>query len=81
MSPTCSIPIESLMKSGVTPVASCSSAESCWCVVLAGWMASVLASPTFARCETSPSESMNFLPAASPPLMPKPTIAPAPCGR
>ena len=33
------------MRSGVTPEASCSSSVSCWCVVDAGWITSVLASP------------------------------------
>ena len=45
MSATFSIPTERRMKSGVTPVASCSSSDSCWWVVDAGWMTSVLASP------------------------------------
>ena len=41
------------MKSGVTPVAACSSSVNCEWVVLAGWMISDLASPTFARSEKS----------------------------
>ena len=53
MSSTFSMPTERRMKSGVTPVASCSSSESCWWVVVAGWMTSVLASPTLARWERS----------------------------
>jgi len=41
-------------------------------------MTSVLASPTLARWLIIRSASMNFLPAARPPLMPKLTIEPAP---
>ena len=33
------------MRSGVTPDASCSSSVSCWCVVVAGWITRVFASP------------------------------------
>ena len=33
ISSTSSIPIDSLIKSSVTPVDSCSSLVSCWCVV------------------------------------------------
>ena len=35
-SPISSRPTESLIKSDVTPVETCSSGLSCWCVVLAG---------------------------------------------
>jgi len=41
-----------------------------------GWMMSDLASPTFARCEKSSMCRINCIPASSPPLMPKPTMAP-----
>ena len=78
MSSTCSSPTESRTKSSVTPVASCSSGVSCWCVVDAGWITRLFASPMFARCEKSLTGSMNFFPASSPPLMPKPMIAPQP---
>ena len=61
------------------PPSSCS-ASICWCVVLAGWMTSVLASPTLARWLASRTASMNLRPAARPPLMPKLTIEPAPFG-
>jgi len=80
MSSTSSMPTDTLTKSGVTPAESCSSGLSCWCVVVAGWMTSVLASPMLARCEASLTLSMNFDPAVAPPLMPKPRIAPAPLG-
>ncbi len=47
-SSTCSRPTDSRMRSGVTPVAACSSGSSCECVVEAGWMISDFASPTLA---------------------------------
>ena len=49
-------------RSGLTPDATCCSSVSCWWVVLAGWMISVLASPILARCEISRSSSMNLAP-------------------
>ena len=76
MSSIDSRPIERRTKSSVTPVSSCSSAVSCECVVVAGWMQSDLASPMLARCENSFVLSTNRRPASRPPLMPKPTIAP-----
>ncbi len=48
-----SVPIESLTKSGVTPVFACSSTVSCWWVVLAGWITRLFESPIFARSEKS----------------------------
>src|SRR5579885_2664324 len=77
-SSTVSRPMERRMKSGVTPVSYCSSGVSCEWVVLAGWMISDLASPTLARWEKSSTLRINCLPASSPPLMPKPRIAPYP---
>ena len=65
----------------MTPVVTCSSATSCWCVVVAGWMARLRTSPTLARWLCSSSESTNFWPASRPPLMPNETIAPWPFGR
>ena len=62
------------------PAALRSSADICWWVVLAGCNTSVLASPTFARCDASFTFSMNVRPAARPPLMPKLRIAPVPFG-
>mmetsp|Transcript_7243 Transcript_7243/g.18421 ORF Transcript_7243/g.18421 Transcript_7243/m.18421 type:complete len:306 (-) Transcript_7243:438-1355(-) len=64
--------------SGGMPHAFCCSAFICECVVVAGWMASVRASPTLATWLTSFSESMNARPAAGPSaaLMPKITMGP-----
>ena len=62
------------MKSGVTPVASCSSWDNCWCVVLAGCIAKLFASPIFARSENNSKFSITFLPASSPPSTPNPKI-------
>ena len=42
-----SIPTETRMYSGVTPVASCSPTVSCECVVDAGWITSVFVSATY----------------------------------
>src|SRR5271165_5544517 len=64
MSRTSSIPTESRINSGVTPVSRCSASESCWCVVEDGWITSDLASPMFARRLKSFTELMNFLPAS-----------------
>jgi hypothetical protein len=58
-------------KSGVTPVALCSSSESCWWVVDAGWIARVLASPTLARWEINFSELMNSSACLHAPLDPE----------
>ena len=67
-----SIPMLSRMKSGLTPaVTICSSVSWLW-VVVAGWIARLLASPTFARWLKSSRPSMNFWPAPAPPLMPDP---------
>ena len=75
------MPTETRTRSGVTPLATCSSSESCWCVVVAGWMTSVLASPTFARWLASLTLSMNLRPASRPPLMPKVSTEPKPLRR
>src|SRR5262249_35146103 len=58
MSRTSSIPTDSRTISGVTPVARCSSADSCWCVVEAGWITSDLASPMLASRLNSLTELM-----------------------
>src|SRR5664279_1134469 len=50
-------------------------------VVVAGWMTSVLASPTLARCDRNFTDSMKRTPAAAPPLTPKVRMPPAPRGR
>ncbi len=66
--------------SGVTP-AFAWSASSIWrCVVEAGWITSVLASPMFARWLMNVALSMNFSPAAAPPLIPNESRPLAPCG-
>ena len=67
------------MSSRRPTAASCSGPSWTW-VVEAGWITSVLASPTLARCEASRQPSMNRAPAARPPLTPKLTIEPAPLG-
>ena len=61
------------MRSGDTPDANCSSSDSCEWVVVAGWITSVFASPTFARLLANLVESTTLLPtaASSPPLTPK----------
>ena len=59
------------IRSGLTPAAICSSSVICWCVVLAGWMTSVLASPTLARCEISSRLSMKRLAGLAPTLDPE----------
>ena len=75
-----SMPTESRTSSSPNPAALSCAASICWCVVLAGWMTRVLASPTLARWLASRSASMNFRPAARPPLMPQLMIEPAPLG-
>ena len=65
-----SMPTDSRTRSGVTPVVTCSSASSCWWVVVAGWMARLRTSPTLARWLCSSSASTNFWPASRPPSMP-----------
>ncbi len=74
------MPTERRTSSGVTPVAACSSTESCGWVVEAGWMTSDLASPMLARSEKSFSALMKLLPALKPPLMPKVMRPLAPSG-
>ena len=64
MSSMCSMPTETRTWSGVTPALFCSASVSCWWVVEAGWMTSVFASPTLARCDASFTASMNVFPAS-----------------
>ena len=78
MSSMCSMPTDTRTRSGVTPLAFCSASLSCWCVVVLGWMTSVLASPTFARWLASFTLSMNLRPASRPPLIPKVRTEPKP---
>ena len=59
MSSSDSMPTLRRTKSSVTPDSSCSSAVSCEWVVVAGWIASDLASPMLARCESSCVLSTN----------------------
>ena len=54
------MPIDRRMSSGGMPAARCCSSLSWEWVVVAGWMASDLASPTLARCLKSLRESMNL---------------------
>jgi hypothetical protein len=49
-------------------------------VVVAGWITSDLASPTFARCENTRSDSMKRLPACRPPWISNENTAPQPSG-
>ncbi len=49
MSSMSSRPMDRRTRSSDTPLDNCCSSVSCWCVVVVGWMASDLASPTFAR--------------------------------
>ena len=71
-----SIPTDNLTKSGVIPPAICSSSDNCECVVVAGWIARLFASPTLARWLKSSKESINFLPDSLPPFIPKTTKGP-----
>ena len=77
-SSTCSRPTDSRIRSGVVPVAICSDASSCECVVEAGWMISDLASPTLASRLKIFTLSMSLRPASTPPLIPNVTIPPKP---
>ena len=77
----CSIPTESLIRSGLTPEAICCSAESWRCVVLAGCSTQLLASPTCTISAISAQLSMKILPAAAPLWMPKVSTPLAPLGR
>lgn len=78
MSSMCSMPTLRRMRSLVTPDASCSSSLSCWWVVEAGWMTSVLASPTLARLDASFKLSTKAEPAFASPLMPNERTPPKP---
>ena len=62
------MPTDSRTMSSPMPAAASCAALICWCVVLAGWITRVLASPTFARWLARRSDSMNLAPAARPPL-------------
>ena len=60
MSSSSSKPTEMRMPAGLTFASSCCAAVSCWWVVADGWMTSVRASPTLARCAHILSDEMNF---------------------
>ena len=81
MSSICSMPMERRISELSMPAAASCCGESCEWVVEAGWMARDLASPTLARWENSSSPSMNRLPAAIQPRMPKVTMPPQPLVR
>ena len=80
MSSIPSVPTESRTKPGSTPAASCSSSESCACVVDAGWITRDRTSPMFATWECRLSASTNAIPASLPPSSTKPSTEPAPRG-
>ena len=65
---------------GVTPVASCSSGDSCECVVDAGWMTRLRTSPMLATWLCSSSASTKRLPASTPPAISKASTPPTPRG-
>lgn len=48
----CSVPTEMRIKSSVTPLLIRSSSDSCSCVVVQGWIARVLESPTLWDCQS-----------------------------
>mmetsp|Transcript_13807 Transcript_13807/g.33267 ORF Transcript_13807/g.33267 Transcript_13807/m.33267 type:complete len:387 (-) Transcript_13807:250-1410(-) len=77
MSSMCSMPTLTRIISCVTPLAVCSVSVSCLCVVLAGWMTRVLASPTLASWLARRTASMNLIPGPRPPLTPN--VSTAPC--
>lgn len=61
----CSIPIDSLTISGVTPADSNSSLVNCLWVVLAGWHASDLQSPMLTNLVNKFNASWNWVPAGT----------------
>ncbi len=78
MSSMCSNPTDTRMRSDPTPAANLSASVSCRWVVLAGWITSVLASPTLARWLASSTPPMKAQPASAPPRMPKVRTQPKP---
>src|SRR5208282_3850016 len=81
ISSSVSRPTESRIISGNTPAARCSASSSWRCVVEAGWITRVRASPTLARWERNCTASMKRTPASAPPLRPKVRMPPAPRGK
>ena len=80
-SSTSSIPTDTLIISGDTPANFCSSSFNCAWVVLAGCITKDFASATLAKWEKIFKDSMNILPASTPPLIPNVNIDPAPLGQ
>ena len=80
-SSTDSVPTDSRTVPGPTPAARSSSSLSWRCVVLAGWMIRLFASPTFARWDQSVTPRMRSCPPARPPAQSNENTAPAPRGR
>src|SRR5207253_1797581 len=81
MSSSVSMPTDMRTMSGVTPALRRSASSICRCVVEAGWITSVFASPMFARWLMNCAASMKRSPALAPPLTPKLRSPEAPCGR
>src|ERR1700694_1924584 len=81
MSSRVSMPTEMRTMSGVTPAFNCSASSICRCVVEAGWMTSVFASPMLARWLMNCAASMKRSPALAPPFTPKFSKPEAPLGR
>ena len=80
MSSMPSMPTARRTSPGVTPVASCSSGDSCACVVDAGWMTSERTSPMLATWLCSVRALTNALPASTPPASSNASTAPVPLG-
>src|SRR3954462_3496002 len=80
-SSTDSVPTERRTVPGPTPAARSSSSLSWRCVVLAGWMTRLFASPTFARWDQSDMPPIRPRPPVRPPAQSNENTAPAPRGR
>src|SRR5262245_10542984 len=80
-SSTDSVPTDSRTVPGPTPAARSSSSLSWRCVVLAGWMIRLFASPTLARCDQSVTWRIRSCPPVRPPAQSNENTAPAPRGR
>ena len=81
MSSSDSMPTDMRTMSGVTPALIWSASSICRCVVDAGWMTSVFASPMLARWLMNCAASMKRSPALAPPFTPKLSSPEAPLGR
>src|SRR6202050_5030995 len=79
-SSTDSVPTDSRTVPGPTPAARSSSSLSCRCVVLAGWMMRLFASPTFARWDQSVMPRIRSCPPSRPLAQSNENTAPAPRG-